>query len=415
MDRKQMIAQHNAIKSQLQTLTNAVDAYSTMFEKNSSSDDLAAVGEISQCQVTMAESVKQMQSAIYGPLNMVMLHYEECLRSSSLRTLLEMGVFDSLPVDGSEMSAEELAKKLGVDEALLVRLMRVVIPTFFEEPRPEVYTHTPNSLVYLEPPLRANFKMMYDEICVASTKMSEFFKKNGYLNPISRSNNPYTYAHDTHGLSMFEFLLQDPVRFKNFNEAMQARSSQTSLPYDLFPFKNKLGEMETTDETVLLVDVGSGIGQATLAIREACRESRGKMVMQDQREVIEGIAGPLPTGVMGMAHNFFKPQPVKGALFYYIHRCLHDWPDSDCLVILQHLAAAMTPGVSRLLISEIVMPRGPVDIQTAWSDINMLTFSGMERSEKQWRDLLDSAGLSIAFVHGDGGGCWFRVLEVVHK
>lgn len=66
------------------------------------------------------------------------------------------------------------------------------------------------------------------------------------------------------------------------------------------------------DETVLVVDVGSGIGQATLAIREACREIKGKMVMQDQRQVIEGIAGPLPTGVVGMAHDFFKPQPIKG-------------------------------------------------------------------------------------------------------
>lgn len=106
---------------------------------------------------------------------------------------------------------------------------------------------------------------------------------------------------------------------------------------------------------------------------------------------------------------------ITGALYYYIHRCLHDWPDSDCLLILQHLAAAMTPGVSRLLISEIVMPVGPVDIQTAWSDINMLTFSGVERSEKQWRELLDSAGLRIASMHGEGGGCWFRVLEIVHK
>lgn len=42
--------------------------------------------------------------------------------------------------------------------------MRVVIPTFFEEPRPEVYAHTPNSMVYLEGAVRANFKMMC-EIC----------------------------------------------------------------------------------------------------------------------------------------------------------------------------------------------------------------------------------------------------------
>ncbi|KAJ6780479.1 hypothetical protein PWT90_08423 [Aphanocladium album] len=415
MDKEQIKKQHDAIKSNLQTLNNAVEAYSATFETNINSNDLEAVGQISQCQVALMETVKQMQSVIYGPLNMVMLHYEECLRSSSLRTLLDMGVFDALPIDGGEMSAAELATKLGVDEILLVRLMRVVVPTFFEEPRPEVYAHTPNSRVYLEIPVQGNFKMMFDEICVASIRMPEFFRKNGYANPSSRCDNPYTFAHDTHGLSMFEFLLQQPERFKNFNNAMQARSSQTSLPYNLFPFNSALGGVDTTDETVLLVDVGSGIGQATLAIREACQDIKGVMIMQDQKQVIDGIAGPLPAGVLGMAHDFFTPQPIKGALFYYMHRCLHDWPDADCIVILQHLAAAMTPDISRLLISEIVMPRGRVDIQTAWSDVNMLTFGGIERSEKQWRDLLDSAGLKVLQMHGDAGGCWFRVLEVVRK
>lgn len=113
---------------------------------------------------------------------------------------------------------------------------------------------------------------------------------------------------------MFEFLLQHPDRFKNFNDAMQARSSQTSLPYDLFPFKPELSKVDTTNETVLLVDVGSGIGQATLAIREACQEIKGVMVMQDQKEVIDGITSSLPAGVEGMAHDFFKPQPIKGKL-----------------------------------------------------------------------------------------------------
>jgi hypothetical protein len=77
MNREQMIAQHNAIKCNLRSLTDAVAAYSSTFEKSILSDDLEAVGQISQCQVVMVENVKQMQSAIYGPLNMVMLHYEE--------------------------------------------------------------------------------------------------------------------------------------------------------------------------------------------------------------------------------------------------------------------------------------------------------------------------------------------------
>ena len=77
MDKEQIIKQHDAIKSHLRALNNAVEAYSSTFEKNISSEDLEAVGQISQCQVAMMETVKQMQSAIYGPLNMVMLHYEE--------------------------------------------------------------------------------------------------------------------------------------------------------------------------------------------------------------------------------------------------------------------------------------------------------------------------------------------------
>ena len=73
----------------------------------------------------------------------------------------------------------------------------------------------------------------------------------------------------------------------------------------------------------------------------------------------------------------------------------------------------MEPRTSRLLISEIVMPRGPTDIQTAWSDINMLTFSGMERSEKQWRALLDKSGLTLFKLHREAGRSNHCVLEAV--
>lgn len=72
-----MREQHIAIKKNLQELTATVEAYSDTFELNASSDDLSAMGQISQRHVKMIESVKQMQSAIYGPLNMIMLHFEE--------------------------------------------------------------------------------------------------------------------------------------------------------------------------------------------------------------------------------------------------------------------------------------------------------------------------------------------------
>lgn len=78
MDINEMMRdQHATIKLNLARLTAAVDSYSTIFEQNEFSEDLSAVGEISQSHVEMVESVKQMQSAVYGPLNMIMLHFEE--------------------------------------------------------------------------------------------------------------------------------------------------------------------------------------------------------------------------------------------------------------------------------------------------------------------------------------------------
>lgn len=112
---------------------------------------------------------------------------------------------------------------------------------------------------------------------------------------------------------MFEFLLTEPVRFKNFNGAMQAKSAQTLLPYHLFPFKEEFDKIETTDDTILLVDIGGGKGQATIAIRELCSNVRGRMILQDQSQVIEEITDPLPD-VELMVQDFFKPQLIKGSM-----------------------------------------------------------------------------------------------------
>jgi hypothetical protein len=153
----------------------------------------------------------------------------------------------------------------------------------------------------------------FDEFGPSSIKLSEYLSKNGYQNPNSLTNNPYTYAHDTKGLNMFEFLALDPVRFQNFNAAMEAKTAQTVLPYNLFPFKDVYSRLDTTDETVLLVDVGGGNGQATTAIRALCPGIKGKMILQDQQHVLDAINTPL-SGVEKMGYDFFTIQPVKGKL-----------------------------------------------------------------------------------------------------
>jgi hypothetical protein len=409
MDPAAMLVQQNdAIKKTLKELNAAAEAYSKVCENNAGLTGVAQAGEVAQSHVQLQNTMQKMKAAVYGPFNMVTAHFEEFCRSGCFRTLLEMGVFDTLPADGSPMSAVELSEKLNVEEALLVRLMRMVVPSFFAEPQPEVYTHTANSLVYLFPPLRGGFTMMFDEFGPPAYKLADFFKKNGYKNPEDLRNNPFTFAHNASGLTMFEVLAQDPVRFKNFNDGMQAQTSQTVQSYGFFPFEEAYKRVNTDNETVLLVDVGGGKGQASSAIRALCPGIPGRIILQDRPDVIAGITEEIQ-GVEKMGYDFFTPQPIKGAIHYYIRRCLHDWPEPECLVILKNIAAAMT-SQSKLLVAEIVLTPGETDIETAWMDITMMTFGGMERSEKQWKELLTKAGLKLEKVYR-AEGTNFSVLE----
>ena len=87
----------------------------------------------------------------------------------------------------------------------------------------------------------------------------------------------------------------------------------------------------------------------------------------------------------------------SGARAYFFHFILHDWPDDECIKILRNTAAAMTPGYSKILLNEYVLPDRGCSVSHAWMDINMLAItSGLERTRKQWRELIDGTGLRIS-------------------
>lgn len=83
----------------------------------------------------------------------------------------------------------------------------------------------------------------------------------------------------------------------------------------------------------------------------------------------------------------------------------HNWPSSVAQLILENTAKAMTPGYSKLLISETVLPDRNCPLTLAGLDWGMMYLhSGMERSEQQWRVLLSSQGLKVICVHREEGG-----------
>ena len=63
----------------------------------------------------------------------------------------------------------------------------------------------------------------------------------------------------------------------------------------------------------------------------------------------------------------------------------------------------MEPGYSKILVNDWVLPDSGSPLLPALLDIQMLAiFSGMERTQPQWKELLGSVGLEIVKFHTIG-------------
>jgi demethylsterigmatocystin 6-O-methyltransferase len=92
---------------------------------------------------------------------------------------------------------------------------------------------------------------------------------------------------------------------------MESRSDRTLQTIQAYPFGPELGlNPSSTEDEVLLVDVGGGHGQKVLAMRARFPDLKGRMIVQDLKETIDEIQDP--KGFEHMVHDFFTPQPVKG-------------------------------------------------------------------------------------------------------
>lgn len=111
---------------------------------------------------------------------------------------------------------------------------------------------------------------------------------------------------------MWEYMAQFPDRCQAFNYAMQAQSSAASWAVGLYPFREVLSELATTDETPLVVDIGGGKGHTLSRIRELTGpDVKGRYVLQERRQVLDDISEELP-GIEREEYDFFTPQPLKG-------------------------------------------------------------------------------------------------------
>lgn len=142
-------------------------------------------------------------------------------------------------------------------------------------------------------------------------RLQEYLRGTGWKDPKSTTESPYAAIHQTGGKGFFDHLSNKPDRMLAFNQAMTVQTMTSMWLIDLFPWRQHLLKQDTTSDTVLVVDVGGGEGNALLRIQSLCEGIPGRLILQDRPVVMDNTELSLGR-VEKMGHNFFKPQPVKG-------------------------------------------------------------------------------------------------------
>ncbi|RAH80106.1 S-adenosyl-L-methionine-dependent methyltransferase [Aspergillus japonicus CBS 114.51] len=353
-------------------------------------------------RLQLMEAADALLAAVETPRETI---FRYCWRNTTgfavIETAIDLGIFRYLSNNDRPMSVAELATATSADIVLLQRIMKQLnaIHAVTETGKDE-YTSNNFSRTLTHTRYADAFPTITRTTQRAITAIPEFLRKTGYRDPANGLDCPFQLGYNTQA-AFFDFVGQDPVLSAQFNNLMsiyhQGRASWMDPGF--YPVEERLLADTTTDiaDKILLVDVGGGKGHDLAEFRAKWPNTPGRLILQDQPAVLAEVVGSqLHESIECMPHDFFTEQPCRGARAYFLHSVLHDWPDAICQKILAPLRAAMTPGYSRLLINENVIPDRGAQWQATGLDFVMLAdFAGAERTESQWTRLLHAAGFRI--------------------
>ena len=87
------------------------------------------------------------------------------------------------------------------------------------------------------------------------------------------------------------------------------------------------------------------------------------------------------------------------SFFVFLQRILHDWTDESCVEILRNCKKAIPEKTGKLIIADIVLKTDDHcdkfdDIRMAMDLVMFALTCGKERTEQEWKKLLEEGGFS---------------------
>ncbi|GKZ17871.1 hypothetical protein AbraIFM66951_006891 [Aspergillus brasiliensis] len=349
-------------------------------------------------RASIYNELRSLLPDLQSPMDMIMDLFNSHLQVAVVMLGMNTGLFRKLALHDCAWTPSELAKDLKVDLQLLERILRYLAANGIVEETAAGQFRAKRTTRMLADERSEAFVLYAFETCgPASQAFPGFFAENNYNDITDNKNTPFQKAFCT-DLTCFEWLSQRPKLFDALQKVMTGlQSTDWFSNFDLFHQEALRVAPVHPEGKVFFVDVGGGHGHQCIQLRNKYPHLQEHLVLQDLPEAVNHL--PSLDGIRVMAHNIFQQQIIKGARFYYLRRILHDYPDSQCIQILQHLATAMESG-SRVLVDEIVLPDGNAPWQATLADMSlMISLGGKERTKKQWMELAERVGLRVEEIH----------------
>ena len=193
------------------------------------------------------------------------------------------------------------------------------------------------------------------------------------------------------GMDVWKYFSENPEDAAIFNNSMSGVTAATNEAiitlYDFSGFNT-------------LIDVGGGHGGLLTSILKQNPNLKG--VLFDAPEVIEGARPKLEAAGVAdrteaISGDFFKDVPAGGDA-YIMKWIIHDWDDEKSNTILRNIRKRI-PANGRLILIDCVVPETSEPHFSKFIDLTMLVMTGgKERTEKEFRELLDAAGFRLLRV-----------------
>lgn len=302
--------------------------------------------------------------------------------SQAIYVAAQLGLAD-LMKDGPR-SSDEMACLTYSDAPSLYRVLRALGAVgVFEEVEPKVF-----ALTSMGETLRTDAEGSLRPLAVCMGGQCNWQAWGDILHSIKTGESAFEHVF---GTGFFQHLERHPDNAKMFLESMNCCSTLYNeavvAAYDFSRFKK-------------IIDIGGGQGKLITAILKANPETRGALFdtpnqTPGARRLFEQER--ISDRCEALTGDFLESLP-EGGDAYLLKHIIHDWDDQRAVEILKNCRRSMSPQARLLLVEEIVTdapefaPAKVLDIQ------QLLMPGGRERTEEEYRKLLEAAGFELTAV-----------------